>query len=99
MSDELPLDDERREPVKGSPAWTVVEFKKFRQLSRKHEGLTTSGYAKVVLGVSKQRVYQLINSGHLPVIEVLGRKFIPCDELQRFAALERSSGFRYAAAA
>jgi hypothetical protein len=96
MSDELPLNDERRSPRKGSAAWKLAEFQRFKALSRKHDGLTTPLFATIALGVSRQRVYQLIDSGHLPVVEVLGKMFILCDELDRFAALERRSyGFRY----
>jgi hypothetical protein len=51
--------------------------------------------AAIALSVSRQRIYQLIEAGHLPVVEILGKKLVPCDELERFTALERSSGFRY----
>ncbi len=95
MADELPLNDARREPVEGSPAWKLTEVKRFKRLSQKHEGLTTPWFAQIALGVSRQRVHQLISEGRLPVYDILGKKLIPCDALEEFAALERSSGFRY----
>jgi excisionase family DNA binding protein len=99
MGDELPLNDVRLEPVKGSPAWKFREIRRFKELAAQHQGLTSTFFAQIALGVSKQRVYQLIESGRLPAFEILGKKLIPCDELERFAALERSSGFRYGSSA
>jgi excisionase family DNA binding protein len=97
MSDELLLNDARRQPVEGSPAWKHAEVKRFKRLSLKHQGLTTTWFVQIALGVSKQRVYQLIDEGRLPVYNILGKKLIPCDALEEFAALQRSCGFRYAA--
>ncbi len=94
-NEELPLDDIRRQLVKGSKAWVALELETFRQLSKKHGGLTTPWFAKIALGVSRQRVYALMESGHLPSFELLGKKFIACDVLQAFVALDRHSGFRY----
>jgi excisionase family DNA binding protein len=98
MSDELPLNDTRRQLVEGSPAWKLAEVKRFKGLSLRHHGLTTIWFATIALGVSRQRVHQLINEGRLPVYDILGKRLIPCDALDEFAALERSSGFRYASA-
>jgi hypothetical protein len=97
MSDELPLNDARRpEPSKGSVAWTVREWRKFRQLSSKHGGLTSTTLAAIAIGISRQRVWQLVNSGHLRMFEIMGKQYLACDDVEEFAKLERSSGFRYA---
>jgi hypothetical protein len=96
VESELPLNDERKAPRKGSLAWTLGEVKRFRELSRQHEGLTTPSFAAVALGVSRQRISQLMQTGHLPFVEILGRPYIKCDELETFAALERTSQTRYA---
>lgn len=93
--DELPLNDERRSLRKGTKAWRVAEFQRYQQLARKHDGLTSVFFAKIALGVSRQRVYQLMEQGHLHSYEVLGKKFIACDMLERFMALERDTSFRY----
>jgi hypothetical protein len=96
MPDELPLNDERLELVEGSKAWKLAEFRRFKQLSKKHDGLTTPWLASIALGVSHQRVAQLVAAGRLPAFDILGKKLIPCDHLEQFSALTRSSGFRYA---
>ncbi len=95
MNEELPLDDIRRQLRKGSKAWVALELETFRALSAKHGGLTTPWFAKIALGVSRQRVHALMESGHLPSFELLGKKFIACDQLQAFVSLDRHSGFRY----
>ncbi len=89
---ELPGMPPRSIPREGSNAWKLAEFRKFQVLSKKHEGLTTPFFAKIALSVSRERIYQLIETGHLPTVEVMGKNFIPCDELQRFAAIERRTG-------
>ncbi len=97
MSNELLLNDERRaEPAKGSVAWTVREWRKFRKLSTLHGGLTSPTLAGIAIGVSRQRVLQLVNTGHLRAFDVLGKQYLSCDDIEEFAKLERSSGFRYA---
>ncbi len=73
----------------------MAEIRRFRELSRKHGGLTQVGMCSLVLGVSTQRVYQLIEAGRLPSVEILGKRYVLCDELEAFAAVERSSGTRY----
>jgi predicted DNA-binding transcriptional regulator AlpA len=89
---ELPLNDERREPRKGSKAWVASEMARYRELSRKHDGLTTAWYAKTALGVSRQRVHQMMNCGQLPTYVILGKRFIACDVLEVFARIERLPG-------
>ncbi len=92
---ELPGMPAPETPRKGSAGWKRAEWKRFRYLSLQHDGLTTTMFAQILLGVSRQRVHQLTQSGHLPSVEVLGRTFLFCDELERFARLERDSAFRY----
>jgi hypothetical protein len=89
MFDELPLDDERLEPRKGSNAWVAAELKRFRDLCKEHEGLTSPFFAKIALGVSKQRVHELMKNGKLPSFEILGKTFIACDVLESFCKVER----------
>ncbi len=92
MESELPLNDERIIPRKGSKAWVASEIQRFRDLSAKHDGLTSPWFARVAMGVSKQRVYQLMEAGRLPFYEILGKPFIACDVLERFAKIERRTG-------
>ncbi len=95
MDTELPLNDERKTPRKGSIAWTISEVKRFNQLSRAHGGLTSPNFCSVVLGVSRQRVHQLMEAGRLPHVEILGRPYVCCDQLEAFAAVERTTNSRY----
>lgn len=95
MSDELALNDERRVPRKGSFAWVRYEQKRFMELAAKHRGLTTPWFAAQTLGLSRQRIHQLMDSGHLLTHEVLGKRWIACDALEAFGALDRDNAFRY----
>jgi hypothetical protein len=82
-------------PRKGSIAHTRDQFRLFRDLARKHHGLMQCSVAAVAIGVSRQRVYQLIDQGRLPTFEILGKIYLPCDEVEAFAAVERDAGTRY----
>lgn len=95
MSEELPLNDERRLPRKGSFAWIRHEQKRFMELCTVHSGLTTPWFAGQALGLSRQRIHQLMDDGHLLTHEVLGRRWIACDQLESFGALNRDESFRY----
>jgi excisionase family DNA binding protein len=90
--DELPLDDPRKELKEGSPEYNRAELKRFRELCRKHDGLTSQFFAKFYLGVSQPRVVQLMAAGKLPFYTVMGKRLIPCDLLEQFAELERPTG-------
>jgi hypothetical protein len=79
-------------PRRGSVAWTVREWRRFRQLCRLHDGLTSPAFAAEVLQLSRQRVGQLIDAGRLRTYTVFDRPFIPCDELAEFAKIDRPEG-------
>ena len=99
VTDELPLNDERRAPGRvGSRAWYKAEWKRFRELAAQHEGLTQPPFAAIALGVHRSRIYQLMDAGHVPSFEIMGKRFVSCKEIERFAKLERTSGTRYATA-
>ena len=97
VNDELPgMPEHLTAPArKGSRAWKREEWKRFRDLSAHHRGLTTPLFAQILLGVSKQRVFQLIDAGHLPTVEVFGKRFLFCDVLEEFSQLQRDNTFRY----
>lgn len=82
-------------PRSGSKAWKVAEFRRFRRLAEKEGGLCQPIFAALLLGVSRQRVHQLIENGHLRAHNVMGKNFVSCDGLQAFLQLERDSSFRY----
>ena len=93
--EELQLNDERLVPRRGSRAWKRMEWARFRDLASVHGGLTSAFFAQLLLGVSNQRVHQLMNEGRLPWVEIMGKRFIPCDALEAFSGVDRSCGFRY----
>jgi hypothetical protein len=55
--------------------------------------LVPVSYAGEALDVSRQRVYQLIDSGQLPVVEIGDRKFIAARDLEEFLKLDRKTGY------
>jgi hypothetical protein len=83
---------------KGSRAWISSEMSRFKQLSAEHHGLTQPAMAALALGLSRQRVCQLMGAGHLRSFEIMGKPFVSCTDIEAFAKLERDSGFRYEAA-
>jgi hypothetical protein len=93
IASEFLFDDPRLpRPRRGTKRWYVEEWTLWRQLCLEHGGLTPPTMAKYVLGVSKQRVFQLIESGRLRSHRVFDREFVGCDELERFAQLDRPPG-------
>lgn len=83
-------------PRKYSERWNRSEMERFKKLSREHNGLTPPAFAALILGVSRQRVHQLMTIGRLTSHDIHGRVWLAVDEVEMFATLERSSGFRYA---
>ncbi len=51
--------------------------------------------AAMALGVSRARVNQLMDTGHLRSFEVMGKRFVACADVEAFQQLERHSGYRY----
>ncbi len=81
---------------KWSKPWRRAEWDRYSKLCRDHRGLTTPAFAGVILGVSRQRVYELMEHGRLTVHDILERKWLQVDEVEAFAKLERDSNTRYA---
>jgi hypothetical protein len=97
METELPGMPEPIAAKPGSNAWKVVEFRRFQALSAEEGGLTSPRIAAFVLGVSSQRIHQLLDAGHLRGFKVMGKNYVSCDGLLAFRKLARSSGYRYGA--
>lgn len=83
-------------PRKFTQRWSRSEMERFKTLSREHHGLTSPTFAAIILGISRQRVHQLMDKGRLTTHEVHGRLWLGIDEVEMFGTLERSSSFRYA---
>jgi hypothetical protein len=86
-------------PRNGSVAWVKMEWARFRDLAAEHRGLTSAAMTAMALGVCRQRVYQLIEAGHLRTFEVMGKQFVSCADIEAFQQLDRHPGFRYEVAA
>jgi hypothetical protein len=81
---------------KWSKGWRLGEWNRYAKLCRDHRGLTTPAFAGVILGVSRQRVYELMEYERLTVHDILERKWLQVDEVEAFAKLERDNTTRYA---
>jgi hypothetical protein len=82
--DDLP----RRKVKKG----IIDALREFRAVSAREGGLVPYAGAATVLGVSKQRVHDLVNEGTLRAIEQFGKKWLSANELESFVKLQRQSG-------
>jgi hypothetical protein len=67
-------------------------FRNLRAITSREGGLLPFASAATVLGVSKQRVHDLVNEGTLHPIDLLGKKWLSANELESFVKLERQSG-------
>jgi hypothetical protein len=57
-----------------------------------HRALVPLPFVADALGLSKQRVHQLISGGQLASIEIGDRKFVPASALELFLTEERKTG-------
>jgi hypothetical protein len=64
----------------------------FSDLQKKHGTLLPAPLAWGVLGVSRQRLYELLAEGRLKGIQHHGQWYIPEAEFVEFCKLERKSG-------
>src|SRR5262245_40335122 len=98
-TDELPgMPPAAPAPRPGTLEAHKAEWRRFFKLVKQHEGLCLPIAAMAALGVSKQRVHQLMDEGRLVNYTVFGKRYIACDQLLAFADLDRQPGkFRYTA--
>jgi hypothetical protein len=97
VENELPLNDDRRELKPGSKAWKERELARYRHALIARDGLYPPYMAAWILGVSRQRVYQLFDAGVLERLEFFGHTVAPGDELEALVAMEnerRNPAFR-----
>ncbi len=77
---------------KGSPEWRTREWTRLMDLSKQHDGMTTAFFVAIALGVSRQRVYQMVDQGLLHPVEIMGKLLFPGDEVFAYAASDRTPG-------
>jgi hypothetical protein len=88
--DELPLNDERKlAPKRGSKEWRQAEIKRYMDAARKYDFVFPPYLAAVQLGVSRQRVYQLFDTGVLERLEFFGHSFVRGDEIDALNAMQK----------
>lgn len=87
---ELALNDERAaQPKRGSKAWRRLEWDRYMDASFKFDGLMPVWLAVVRLGVSRQRVHEMMNLGILERMEFYDRVFVRGDEIEALLAMDK----------
>jgi len=69
-------------------------FRKYIEASKEHGTLMTQALCAPAMGVSTQRVGQLIDNGKLASIEIDGRRFIPVAAVDLWLSEEKDKGGR-----
>jgi hypothetical protein len=67
-------------------------FRNLRAITSREGGLLPFASAATVLGVSKQRVHDLVKEGTLHPIDLLGKRWLSANELESFVKLQRQAG-------
>lgn len=80
----------KREKSKLATLWD--QFQAFRKASAEHGSLLPQNFAAELLGVSRQRIHQLIEEGKLQVVCVHTSRFITEGSLVDLAKSERKAG-------
>jgi hypothetical protein len=68
------------------------EFYRFQQVSKFVGGLVPQAQAALVLGLSKQRINDLVAGGRLREHDFFGKNFIACSDIVKFQGEQRRSG-------
>lgn len=75
-----------------TPENVEYEFKRFQNASKYAGGLVPQSTAARILGLSKQRVNDLVADGRLREHDFFGKNFISCADIEAFKKLDRPSG-------
>ncbi len=76
----------------GKAAKTLDLIKEFSILQREHGALIPSTLVHRLLGISRQRLHELIQNGTLRAVKHHDHWFIPETAVEEFAKLERKAG-------
>jgi hypothetical protein len=74
---------------------TENEFLRYVRLSEEHHGLIPQSMLPAALGLSTQRISQLIASNRFDVHRIGGKAYVTGDSFQTFLEIERTTGTRY----
>lgn len=76
----------------GHPA-EAAKFREWLRATHLHGPLMTRDVVAAALGVSRQRVHQLIASGQLSTVKVSDDRYIPLHCLKEFCAERQNSAY------
>ena len=68
------------------------EFARFQMVAKHVGGLVPQAQAARILGLSKQRINDLVAGGRLREHDFFGKNFIACSDIEKFQGLKRPSG-------
>lgn len=80
----------KREKSELARAWDRLVA--FERLQTYHGPCVPASVAAALLGISRQRVYQLIEQGRFARLEIEGHCFIPTGDVRAYAESERKTG-------
>lgn len=69
-------------------------LRKFIDATLEHGPLAPQSMIAEAMGVSRQRVHQLVSEGRIATVTVNAHKLIPAASFEMFAAEDRPSGYR-----
>jgi hypothetical protein len=75
-----------------APAEASRGFAQFMELSSREKGLLLPAQAAIVLGVSNQRVLQLVQAGKFQAWEFFGKSYVSAREIEERRASDVKSG-------
>jgi predicted XRE-type DNA-binding protein len=70
----------------------VADIREYLRLSKLHGGLLPQSFVATILGVSRQRVHQLVEEGTFSHWTFYGMKWLSQEEVMSFARLNRQQG-------
>ena len=68
------------------------KFREWQDAIDEHGAFMTRAMAAAAIGVSRQRVHQLICKGRLATVRIGDRRYVPLAELEEFCATRLPSG-------
>ena len=80
----------KREKSKLARLWD--QFHEVRAAVKAHGAVFPQNYAAALLGVSPQRIHQLVNEGRLVTVQIGARPFVTEQAIIDFAKSERANG-------
>jgi len=71
-------------------------LRRYVDATLQHGPLATPAMCAAAIGISRQRIHQLIEQDRIAVVELDGNRYIPTPEFERFLCEERKSGVHLA---